>query len=191
MGTGLAVVNSNLLLSPLRGREPAAEAGLVLYGWVPRPCRARGRGMGRVGSLGPPRACGGSSTCGARDRECVRLWGSQARAEWGGGVLRRGASAPAHRLLGLRCEWDPRWPTGWSERVQRASECGRRLRTDTKRGVCGPAATRGCPRCPRAVWLVLGTLWRSLRRPSGKQAWNLCFEESGGRGANRDSRVTA
>lgn len=46
MGTGLAVVNSNLLLSPLRGRESAAEASLVLYGWVPRPCRARGKGMG-------------------------------------------------------------------------------------------------------------------------------------------------
>ena len=40
---GLAVVNSNLPLSPLRGGEPAAEAGLVLYGWALRPWRARGR----------------------------------------------------------------------------------------------------------------------------------------------------
>lgn len=92
MGTGLAVVNSNLPLSLLRGGEPAAEAGVVLYGWAPRPCRARRRGMGRVGAQGPPRACGGSSTCGARDRECVRLWGSRARA-----TVRRGECCGAGR----------------------------------------------------------------------------------------------
>lgn len=80
MGTGLAVVNSNLPLSPLQGGEPAAEVGLVLYGLALRPWRARGTGMGRVGAQGPPRACEGSSTCGARVRECVRLWGSRARA---------------------------------------------------------------------------------------------------------------
>lgn len=66
MGTGLAVVNSNLPLSPLRGGEPAAEAGLVLYGWALRPCTARGRGMGRVGEQGPLRACGGQ----------LHLWGA-------------------------------------------------------------------------------------------------------------------
>lgn len=167
MGTGLAVVNSNLLLSPLQGREPAAEAGLVLYGWVSRPCRASGRGMGRVGALGPTRACGGSSTCGARDRECVRRWGSRARG-MGGGVLRRGASAPAHRLLGLRCAWDTRWPTGLSERVQRASECGRRTRTDTKGecvGLLPPGAALDAQGDSGESW----ALWRCLHRPSGNR----------------------
>lgn len=168
MGTGLAVVNSNLPLSPLRGGEPAAEAGLVLYGWALRPWRARGRGMGRVRAQGPPRACEGSSTCGARDRECVRLWGSRARAEYerGGGVLRRGASAPAHRLRGLRCAWDPRWPTGWSEPVQRASKCGRRTRIYTKGecvGLLPPGAALDDQGNSGESW----ALWRSLRRPSG------------------------
>lgn len=59
MGTGLAVVNSNLPLSPLRGGEPAAEAGLVLYGWALRPCRARGRVFSDIRGLpkcGPKQA---------------------------------------------------------------------------------------------------------------------------------------
>lgn len=119
-------------------RVPAGHAGEVGPG---------------AGAQGPRRARGGSSTCGARDRECVRLGvrargGRGRRGRGGRGVLRRGASAPAHRLRGLRSAWDPRWPAPSSEPVQRASDRGQRTLTNTKGG-CGPAATRGCPRYRR------------------------------------------
>jgi hypothetical protein len=74
LGTGLAVVNSNLPLSPRRDWERAAEAGLRLHGRAPRLGTARGRGTAWAGAQGTPRARGGGSTCGARDRECARLW---------------------------------------------------------------------------------------------------------------------
>lgn len=97
MGTGLAVVNSNLPLSPRRGGERAAEVGLGFHGWAPRPRRARGKGMARAGARGPPRARRGSSTCGARDRECVRWWGSRARGVCVCGGGGRSAAAQGER----------------------------------------------------------------------------------------------
>lgn len=146
MRTGLAVVNSNLPLSPRQGGEWAAEAGLGLHGRAPRPRRARGRGMTRAGAQGPPKARGGSSTCGARDRECARPWGARANV---GGVLLRWLNAPAHRLRGLRSAWDPRMPTSSWEPAQRAPERGWRTLTSTKWGECRPSATQGCSRCRR------------------------------------------
>lgn len=193
MGTGLAVVNSNLPLSPRRGGERAAEAGLGFHGWAPRPRRARGKGMARAGARGPPRARGGSSTCGARDRECVRLWGSRARGVCvvvGGGVLRRRANAPAHRLRGLRCAWDPRWP---APLLGVSPACQRTRTEDThlyKRGVwacCHP----GCPRSRRGSRPGPGHTGTPCEDPRGNRPEIFVARRVGGRGASRDSRVTA
>ncbi|KAK7797517.1 hypothetical protein U0070_023925, partial [Myodes glareolus] len=51
LGTGLAVVNSNLPLSPRRGGKRAAEAGLGFHGWAPRPRRARGKVFSNIRGL--------------------------------------------------------------------------------------------------------------------------------------------
>lgn len=194
MGTGLAVVNSNLPLSPRPGGERAAEVGLGFHGWAPRPPRARGKGMARAGARGPPRARRGSSTCGARDRECVRLWGSRARGVCvvvGGGVLRRRASALAHRLRGLRCAWDPRWP---APLVGVSPACQRTRTEDThlyKRGGVGllpPGAVLDPEGDPGRV---LGTLAHPAKTLGETGLEFLLREEWGGRGANRNSRVTA
>lgn len=147
-------MNSNLPLSRRRGGERAAEAGRGLHGWAPRPRRARGRGRARSRGAGATEGARGAAPPAGRVTVSVCGWGfararaGRGRRGGGRGVLRRGASAPAHRLRGLRSAWDPRWPAPSSEPVQSASDRGQRTLTNTKGG-CGPAATRGCPRYRR------------------------------------------
>lgn len=98
------------------------------------------------------------------------------------------ARAPAHRLREVRSAWGPeRAHSGCAEPCVHGVVGGHARKqkgvVGSPRPFCHSEAQGDCDR-------DLATLARPTQ-PLGNRAWNSCWEEGGGRGASRDSRVSA